>query len=181
MRKFSSVGERLKELRDIKDVNQDVVAKQLNVKRQTYSSYETNGSMPNIDNLRKMAVYFNVSSDFLIGLTEQPNPAEVYTANNIHESNIIHGISSVTIGDNSEISKEETEILRIYNELDVRSRTKLLNYAFELEDENNLKTHDTQSTTHIAQNAARNGGEPTTEAITQEELDTLMNAKPQTY
>lgn len=84
MRKFSSVGERLKELREIKNVKQNVVAEQLNVKRQTYSSYETNGSMPSIDNLKKLAVYFNVSSDFIIGLTEQPNPSEVYNANNIH-------------------------------------------------------------------------------------------------
>lgn len=135
MKEFSSVGERLKEIREDKKITQETVAEYLNLRRQTYSSYETNGSSPNIDSLKKLSIYYGVSSDFIIGLTEQPNPTEAYTANNIHGSNIVQGSGSVIVENSNKITKEETEILRIYDSLDVRGRTKLLNYAFELEDE----------------------------------------------
>ncbi len=169
----------IKILRVEKGLTQDQLAKEINLTQTAVSQWEIGRNTPDSHVAKKLAEYFGVSLDYLLGRTKYRNSS--YYENNFNDSNSIQGSSSVTINGNTEISKEETEILRIYNELDVRSRTKLLNYAFELEDENNLKTHDTQSTTYIAQNAARNGGEPTTEEMTQEELDTLLNAKPQTY
>lgn len=144
MKEFSSVGERLKEIRESKKIKQETVAEYLNLRRQTYSSYETNGSSPNIESLKKLAKYYGVSSDFIIGLTEQQNPTEVYTASNIQGSNFVQGSGSVTVSDNDALSKEESEILRIYRSIDVRNRAKLLNYAFELEDELNQKVKPEQ-------------------------------------
>lgn len=135
MEETTSLGQKLKSLREEKKLKQPDVANHLNITRQNYSSYENNRSQPPIDTLREIALFFNVSSDYLIGISDNRNPVEIYSANNINGSNVVQGSGSVTIGESEKISKEELELLRIYNELDVRSRAKLLNTAFELEDE----------------------------------------------
>ena len=57
----------LKELRKAKNVKQDDLANLLNIKRQTYSAYERGVSTPDIYTLGKLADYFNVSTDFMLG------------------------------------------------------------------------------------------------------------------
>ena len=64
---------RLKELRKKKGVSQLRLATDLNTTQNTISRYETGEREPGIDELIKIADYFNVSVDYLIGRTENPN------------------------------------------------------------------------------------------------------------
>ena len=63
---------RLKELRKKKGISQLRLATELNTTQNTISRYETGEREPGIDELIKMADYFNVSVDYLIGRTENP-------------------------------------------------------------------------------------------------------------
>ena len=63
---------RLKELRTKKGVSQLRLATELNTTQNTISRYETGEREPGIDELIKIADYFNVSVDYLIGRTEDP-------------------------------------------------------------------------------------------------------------
>lgn len=47
--------------------NQQDIADMLNVARSTYNAYELGKNEPNIETLVKLADYYNVSLDFLIG------------------------------------------------------------------------------------------------------------------
>ncbi|WP_034862172.1 helix-turn-helix domain-containing protein [Ruminiclostridium cellobioparum] len=67
------VGYILKKLRKEKRKTQDDIALMLNIKRQTYSSYERNKSLPDINTLSILADYFNVSTDYLLCRTEIRN------------------------------------------------------------------------------------------------------------
>lgn len=58
---------KLKELRKQKGVTQEDVSNAINVKRFTYSNYETGKTEPTIDVLIKLANYFEVSVDKLLG------------------------------------------------------------------------------------------------------------------
>lgn len=60
-------GQRLKELRKIKGIYQSTLAAELAVSQQTVSQYESGDREPDIDKLKEIADYFNVSVDFLIG------------------------------------------------------------------------------------------------------------------
>ena len=60
---------RLKELRKKKGVSQLRLATELNTTQNTISRYETGEREPGIDELIKIADYFNVSVDYLIGRT----------------------------------------------------------------------------------------------------------------
>ena len=58
---------KLKELRKLSNKTQDDIAALLNTTQATYSRYEQNQSEPTIDTLCKLADYYNVSLDYLIG------------------------------------------------------------------------------------------------------------------
>ena len=63
---------RLKELRKKKGISQLRLATDLNTTQNTISRYETGEREPGIAELIKIAEYFNVSVDYLIGRTENP-------------------------------------------------------------------------------------------------------------
>ena len=63
---------RLKEIRKSKGISQLKMAMDLNTNQNTISRYETGEREPGVDELIKIADYFNVSVDYLIGRTENP-------------------------------------------------------------------------------------------------------------
>lgn len=58
----------LKEIRISKGLKQNKVAKDLGINTVTYNGYETGKSEPNIEIILKLADYFNVSTDELLGM-----------------------------------------------------------------------------------------------------------------
>ena len=63
--------ERLKELREEKDISQRQLLSNLNLSPSTISKWKT--STPKHDTLQAVADYFNVSTDYLIGRTKYRN------------------------------------------------------------------------------------------------------------
>ncbi|MBQ8615086.1 MAG: helix-turn-helix transcriptional regulator [Clostridia bacterium] len=63
-------AQRLKELREEKHLNYVDLSKELNVSYTTISRWENQLRVPNIIELKKIAQYFNVSADYLLGLQE---------------------------------------------------------------------------------------------------------------
>ena len=72
MSRGGGVFVRLKELRKNKGISQLRWATELNTTQNTISRYETGEREPGIDELIKIADFFNVSVDYLIGRTENP-------------------------------------------------------------------------------------------------------------
>lgn len=56
------------------DLTQDEVAKGLAISRARYSHYETGRSEPDSETIQRMAQYFNVSCDYLLGVIDTPRP-----------------------------------------------------------------------------------------------------------
>ena len=67
--------ERLKELRTAQKLTQQQMADYLGVDRTTYVKYETDKSEPTFDTLQKLADYFGVTVDFLMGRDTIEKPA----------------------------------------------------------------------------------------------------------
>lgn len=57
----------LKTIRKERNMRQEDIARYLNVKQATYSGYESGKYEPTIETLCKLADYYKVSIDFLIG------------------------------------------------------------------------------------------------------------------
>ncbi len=64
---------RLKEIRKRKGISQLKMAMDLNTNQNTISRYETGEREPGIAELIKIADYFNVSIDYLLERTDNPN------------------------------------------------------------------------------------------------------------
>lgn len=58
---------RLKELRKQHNLSQEQLCKILKLAQTTYSSYEIGKNEPNIETLCKIADYYNVTLDYLVG------------------------------------------------------------------------------------------------------------------
>ena len=64
---------RLKEIRKAKGISQLKMAMDLNTNQNTISRYETGEREPGINELIKIADYFNVSIDYLLERTNNPD------------------------------------------------------------------------------------------------------------
>ena len=65
---------RLKDLREDRDLLQRNIADILKITRQQYSLYEIGKRDLPIDLLKALALYYDVSTDYIIGLTNKKNP-----------------------------------------------------------------------------------------------------------
>lgn len=68
------IGERLSDLRKDRGLTQKQLSDALGVNFRTYSGYEREESEASDEIKIKIARYFNVSVDYLLGLIEQPHP-----------------------------------------------------------------------------------------------------------
>ena len=66
-------GMRLRELRKARGISQLKLAMDLNTSQNTVSRYETGEREPGIGELIKIADYFEVSIDYLLERTDNPN------------------------------------------------------------------------------------------------------------
>ena len=64
--------ERLKGLREDKDLTQEQVAAALGLKREQYRRYETGLNEIKASHIIKFAKFYNVSSDYILGLINTP-------------------------------------------------------------------------------------------------------------
>jgi len=67
---------RLKDLREDRDMNQSDIANILQTTQEQISKYETGKQMMGIDKYIELAKFYNVSLDYLVGLTD--NPKKLY-------------------------------------------------------------------------------------------------------
>lgn len=66
--------QRLKEIREDKDLQQKEVANAIGIKQQQYSEYEIGKRLIPINYLYKLAEYYNTSIDYLVGKTDVRKP-----------------------------------------------------------------------------------------------------------
>ena len=74
MSRYTKFSERLKQLRENMKISQRELARQTGISSAMISLYEANKKTPTIDVLIKLAKFFEVSADYLLGLTDNPQP-----------------------------------------------------------------------------------------------------------
>ena len=65
---------RMRNLREDRDLSQAQVGKLLNKSQQGYNHIDTGRAELKIEDLAILCKYYNVSSDYMIGLTDDPKP-----------------------------------------------------------------------------------------------------------
>lgn len=73
--KSNSVNKfRLRDLRRENNLTGEQLASALNMKQSAISKWENGLQEPSKENLKKLSAYFHVSSDYLLGLTDEREP-----------------------------------------------------------------------------------------------------------
>lgn len=115
-------GSRLKELRKEYSVTQEELANILQVRRPAISGYETKNQQPDFDRLIKLANFFNVTTDYLLGRsnirnTEKPMKEEQHEIlsifNKLSSNDKKRAIGLIRLLADSSDSEVEPEILII--------------------------------------------------------------------
>ncbi len=65
---------RIREIREDRDFSQAQIGEVLNKSQQGYNHIEAGRAELKIDDLKKLCEFYNVSSDYLIGLTDKIKP-----------------------------------------------------------------------------------------------------------
>ena len=113
-------GERLLHLREERNETQEQLAKAVGITRQSLSRYETNERTPNIELIYNIAKHYNVSADYLLGLSEVRSAEK-----NIKISMKTTGFSEDAIISLQVIGKNNPEIITVLNNI-VETETKVI-------------------------------------------------------
>lgn len=69
-------AERLQKIRLQRGLTQKEVAEHLNMTERSYQHYEGGTRRPNYEGLAALAVYLDVTTDYLLGLSDTPQSAQ---------------------------------------------------------------------------------------------------------
>lgn len=97
------IGIKIKELRELYKKTQDDLAKFLGVAPQTIYKYEKGINEPDLKTINKIAEYFNVTTDYLLGRTDNPSEKKYK-----HLDNTLIGKVSTKI---EKMDEDELELL----------------------------------------------------------------------
>lgn len=111
-------AENLKELRMRKGVSQEELAKAIFVSVPAISQYENDQNMPSLESLKRIAQFFNVSVDYLIGITPYDTLEEKMNqdyCNGVTVSTLVDKCINVT-------GKHRETLLDVVESLEMRSK-----------------------------------------------------------
>ena len=77
--------ENLKIIREKQGKSQVNVAVHIGVAQEMISSYESGKALPSAKTLLKLAKYLDTSTDYLLGLTDNPTPIRLFNRDNLSE------------------------------------------------------------------------------------------------
>ena len=98
---------KIRELRKEKGITQEQLADAVNVKKYTIGDWERNRTEPNITTLVAMADYFEVSTDYLLGRSDDTGLVQA----------------------NANLTPDEEEVLMLYRQMNFQDRNQLKGFA----------------------------------------------------
>lgn len=112
------IGQRLKELRKSRRITQTELSERINISQSTLANFENEKRTLPIDILIKIAQYFDVSTDYILGLSEV---SELSTDNNF-----IHYVYDESL------SEDEKKLVETYRHLNSDEQKIVLGKALDL-------------------------------------------------
>ena len=105
------IGKRIKDLRKKRKLTQAELSDSINIGQSTLANFENGKRTIPVDIVIQLAQFFNVSADYLLGLSNSP------------DAEIVHG---------EQLSSEEKEIVDVYRNLNADGKRILLGKALDL-------------------------------------------------
>lgn len=129
-----TINERLFALLSERRVSQKQFATSVGINPRNVSSWQTRGTDPPANAICKIAEFFGVSVEWLLSGEEHLHSS--YVNNGSVSGNLGPHTGTIIVRNGGErvLSEECSELVRVYESLDVRQRIQLLKCAFEIAD-----------------------------------------------
>ena len=98
-------AERLKSLRKEQNLTQQKIAEKLNISRGSYAQWEAQRTQPSSKSLETLADFFNVSTDYLLGNTDNKNSTKF-------EDDLEESLNTARAFSGKPISEHDREVMR---------------------------------------------------------------------
>ena len=124
-----TLTDRIFDLLNKKGKTQTDIARLLNVRPTTVSEWKKGKYAPTVDHCVTLAEYFGVSLDYLItGREPRGAPVQQIIGNNNSNNTAIAGDAMGAV-----LTEYERELLKVAGAFDMRRKTELLNFAYQIE------------------------------------------------
>lgn len=152
------ISKRLKAIRKSRNLTIQAVANGIGIAVRTYQNYEYGVREISVEALYKLADFYGVSTDCLLGREDAPDGIEL-------------------LAKEFGLSKVEELFIRAYFAAEPKDRQNFINFAEKIvQEKESLEKEETpQPEVLTFKRIARKGGPPTEITLTQEELDELLN------
>lgn len=105
-------NERLRQLRKEAGLIQADMAAKLNIKRETYVRYETGTIMPPADMITYIAEFLQTTSDYLLGLSDDPRPPNKKNSVSPEKLKLLEGIGYAYFGKGDrELDEDDVDLI----------------------------------------------------------------------
>lgn len=110
-------GERLRLLRKANRLTMEEVGRRLGIAKSSYYGYENESRTPPLDKLQQLASMYDVSTDYILGLVDDPDPKkDIKNVSEILQKEKLHW-------NGRPLTEDELEPIRQLLEVVVRDRT----------------------------------------------------------
>lgn len=124
-----TLNDRIFDLLKQKGKSQTDIARLLNVRPTTVSEWKNGKYAPTVEHCVTLADYFGVSLDYLItGREPRGAPVQQIIGNNNSNNAAIAGDAAGAV-----LTEYERELLKVAGAFDMRRKTELLNFAYQIE------------------------------------------------
>lgn len=124
-----TLTDRIFDLLSKKSKSQTDIARLLNVRPTTVSEWKKGKYTPTVEHCVTLAEYFGVSLDYLItGREPRGAPVQQIIGNNNSNNTAIAGDTAGAV-----LTEYERELLKVAGAFDMRRKTELLNFAYQIE------------------------------------------------
>ena len=124
-----TLTDRIFDLLNKKGKTQTDIARLLNVRPTTVSEWKKGKYTPTVEHCVTLADYFGVSLDYLItGREPRGAPVQQIIGNNNSNNTAIAGDAAGAV-----LTEYERELLKVAGAFDMRRKTELLNFAYQIE------------------------------------------------
>lgn len=120
-----TTSEALKRFRNFFGLSQQKVAESIGISQPAWGQYETKGVSPNSETLIKIAKKFKVTTDYLLGLTDDPRPVnqilEEMTAGKPVAPSTASNVTANNFATQEQIADLQNQIKTLQNRLNLVS------------------------------------------------------------
>lgn len=136
MNNSQEVANRIKTIAKSKNIAIGKMLSDCGLSKNTLSTMQSAGFLPRIENLIKISDYLDCSIDYLLGRNFSNSVTNTVDINTNHGVGQINAPVTIKNGQERVLSKQEQDLLRIYNAVDGMCQIDIMKFIYDIEQKN---------------------------------------------